>query len=210
MVEAVEVLVEELSCERFLQVALPHLIPEVPFEIRTFSGKHDLLKKLPGRLKGYAHYARQADIGIVVLVDRDSDDCVQLKAALDEMARDAGLVTASQVALGQRFDVLNRIAVEELEAWFFGDTAALRSAFPRLPEGLAARARYRDPDAIAGGTAEALEQLLQAHGYAPGGLAKVATAEGIAPHMDIDRNTSTSFQHFRDGLRRLVTRGEGA
>lgn len=50
------------------------------------------------------------------------------------------------------FQVLNRLAIEELEAWFFGDVAALHSAYPRVPSTLGRRSRYRDPDAIRGGT----------------------------------------------------------
>lgn len=206
MIGRLEVLVEELSCERFLRCALPRIVPDVPFEIRTFNGKPDLLRKLPARLRGYSHMARTTDLGIVVVIDRDNDDCIELKNRLDRMAEAAGLVTASGVAPGEQFDVLNRIVVEELEAWFFGDTAALRAAFPRLPAGVGQQARYRDPDGISGGTAEALEQLLQRHGYAPGGLAKVRTADDVVQHMDVEVNTSRSFQHFRDGVRRLSER----
>lgn len=208
MIGRLEVLVEELSCERFLRSALPRIVPNVPFEIRTFNGKHDLLRKLPGRLRGYAHLKQTADIGVVVVVDRDNDDCIDLKARLDRMAEKVGLATASRTPQGERFDVLNRIVVEELEAWFFGDIAALRNVFPRLPESLAQQAKYRDPDAIVGGTAETLQRLLQRHGYARGGLAKVKTAEQVVQHMDFEGNTSQSFRQFRDGVRRLAARSD--
>ncbi len=102
-------------------------------------------------------------------------------------------------------DVVNRIAVEELEAWFFGDIPALCGAYPRIPASLGGQAKYRDPDAIRGGTWEALERVLQARGYHPGGLAKTVAATEIAQHMDVDANRSRSFQAFRDGVRRLVS-----
>lgn len=54
---------------------------------------------------------------------------------------------------GQVFQVVNRIAVEELEAWFFGDWSALQAAYPRVPATIPQKARFRDPDAIVGGTA---------------------------------------------------------
>jgi uncharacterized protein DUF4276 len=91
-----------------------------------------------------------------------------------------------------------------LEAWFLGDMPALRAAYPRLPAGLEFRAKYRDPDAVAGGTWEALEHLLQRYGYFPTRLAKTVAAAEIARHTNVETNRSGSFQAFRDGLRRLV------
>jgi hypothetical protein len=121
------------------------------------------------------------------------------------MARSAGLVPASDAAPGEPFDVLNRIAVEELEAWLLGDVPALREAYPRIPASLGNKERFRDPDAVRGGTAEALEQELKRHGYHAAGLRKVSNAEKVARHMTVDQNTSLSFQHFRDGVRRILT-----
>ncbi len=95
---------------------------------------------------------------------------------------------------------INRIAVEELEAWFFGDVGALVAAYPGVPETLDRRAKYRNPDAIAGGTWEALERVLQEAGHHGGGLAKVRAARDIAAHMDPGRNRSRSFQVFRDAI----------
>jgi hypothetical protein len=65
-------------------------------------------------------------------------------------------------------------------------------------------ARYRDPDAIAGGTWEAFERVLRQSGYFRGGLRKVEAARTIAPHIDPARNTSRSFQVLRDALVELA------
>lgn len=205
-----EVLVEERSAEHALRVLLPRIVPNADFEVRVFQGKVDLLKKLPDRLKGYASWITRADTCLVVLVDRDDDDCLKLKADMERVASAAGLLTAAAVPASRRADVLNRIAVEELEAWFFGDVSALCAAYPRIPASLGQRAKYRDPDAIAGGTWEALERVFQNHGYHLGGLAKVAAATAIVQHMNVDVNCSRSFQLFRDGVRRLVAGGSGA
>ena len=62
------------------------------------------------------------------------------------------------------------------------------------------QAKYRDPDAITGGTWEALERLLQKAGYFKTGLRKIEAARSIAAHMDPTRNTSQSFQVFRSAL----------
>jgi len=50
------------------------------------------------------------------------------------------------------FQVINRIAIEELEAWFFGDWPAMCAAYPKLDASVPKRAGLRDPDAIKGGT----------------------------------------------------------
>lgn len=197
-----EILVEELSAEAALRILMPKVLPGVSYEIRVFRGKADLVKKLPQRLAGYAAWPGRAS-RIVVLIDRDDEDCVSLRRHLDDVAARAGFAVT-----GPARTVVNRIAVEELEAWFFGDIDAVIAAFPRVPTGSANKNGFRDPDAIRGGTWEALERLLQAHGYHRGGLAKVAAAQAIAAHMNIENNRSRSFQVFRDGVRLLAETGD--
>jgi hypothetical protein len=121
-----EFLVEEISAERALLALLPKMVgPDVTFVIRPFEGKRDLLAKLPGRLRGYAHWIGETNTKVIVLVDEDRQDCLRLKADLERAADDAGLATKTAAGDGQRFVVLNRIVVEELEAWFFGDCDAV-------------------------------------------------------------------------------------
>ena len=105
-----------------------------------------------------------------------------------------------------KFEVINRLAIEELEAWFFGDPEALVQAYPRVPATIGRKAQYRNPDAIAGGTWEALERVLQKAGYFPGGMSKVETARNISKYMDPLRNSSKSFQVFRDAVTGLAPR----
>ena len=95
----------------------------------------------------------------MVLVDHDRDDCLQLKQQLEQMATEAGLVTKTQGA--ERFQVVNRVVIEELESWFFGDWPAVRRAYPKVPENIPRRAKYRNPDEITGGTWEALEREMK-------------------------------------------------
>jgi len=101
---------------------------------------------------------------------------------------------------GSRFRVLNRIAVEELEAWFFGDVEAINQAYEGVPLTLGTKSAYQDPDAIKGGTWEAMERELQRAGYFKGGLAKIKAARAISANMVPSRNRSRSFQLFRKGL----------
>jgi len=197
-VERVEVLVEEPSAEAALDALLPRLLGSIPFAVHPHRGKDDLLAKLPGKLRGYAGWL-PADWRILVIVDRDADDCRTLKRRLDAMAKAAGLRTRSSARPG-RWAVANRIAIEELEAWFFGDWAAVKAAFPRVADGVPRRARYREPDRIQGGTWEALEQVLQEAGYFPAGLPKIEVARSISGHLDPTVNLSMSFRALRDVL----------
>lgn len=197
----VEVLVEERSAESALDLLLPRIIPEATFRIHAHQGKRDLLRKLPSRLRGYTHW-HVKDLLVVVLLDEDRSDCQALKNQLEEIATQARLTTKSATR-GRRFQVLNRIAVEELEAWYFGDCTAVRAAYPRVSRTLENDQRYRNPDAVRGGTWEAFERVLQKAGYHKGGLAKVAAARDVATHMEAGRNTSQSFIAFREGLRAL-------
>lgn len=196
----VEFLVEEPSAEVFLRGILPKLFLGRPtIDIHTFQGKRDLLNNLPSRLLGYKRWL-PSDWRIVVLVDEDRQDCQALKHEMEDAARFASLVTKTAAGPMSRFSVLNRIAVEELEAWYFGDAPALAAAFPGVPLSLSRKSKYRDPDAIKGGTWEALEKVLKHAGYYPSGLAKIDAARRIAERFDPSRNKSHSFQVFRAGL----------
>jgi hypothetical protein len=83
-----------------------------------------------------------------VLVDADQDDCRALKRTLEDAASAVGLPTRSAVGAAGGFVVLNRIAIEELEAWFLGDVEAVATAYPGVPLSLGQRQRFRDPDAV--------------------------------------------------------------
>lgn len=200
-----EVLVEEQSAEHALSIVLPQLLgSQGTFAIHAFQGKQDLLRRLPERLRGYASWIDMAVTRVLVLVDEDRQDCLVLKAQLEDAARRAGLSTRATAVAGEPFAVLNRIAVEELEAWFFGDPDALRSAYPRVPAGLERRARFRSPDQIPGGTSQALAKVLQDAGYHRGGLRKISAAREIAAHMDLARNTSPSCRCFCEGVLEII------
>ena len=203
-VEHLEVVVEDLSMEAALRLLLPKITSVETFEIYPHQCKGDLLLRLPQRFQGYKRRIQndpwfRDHCRIVVIVDRDDDDCHLLKQRLEEMAEAAGLTTRAHARSGL-YIVVNRIAVEELEAWYFGDWQAVRQAFPRVPATVPYQAKYRRPDDIAGGTSEALERLLQRAGYFSGGLRKVEMARTLAYHMVPERNVSPSFRALRDAL----------
>ena len=192
-----ELYVEEPSAKAALDVLVPKIVGEGhTFDVHCFRNKPELLKEIPKRLRAYARWIPD-DWRIAVLVDEDRQNCYELKAGLLRAATDAGI----------RNRVLSRIAVEELEAWFFGDFDAVRAVYPKLPATLSQRKGFRDPDAIQGGTWEALDRVLRQAGY-HAGLVKTENAKRVAERMDPDRNRSRSFQAFRIGLRRLVDASE--
>jgi Domain of unknown function (DUF4276) len=195
-----EFLVEEASLESALIQLLPKILPStVSSKIHAFRGKTDLLAKLPNRLKGYQAWL-PPDWKIVVLIDEDREDCLKLKKQLEDIAILAGLITKSSCQKNKSFQVLNRIVVEELEAWFFGDVEAICQAYPKVSANLATQQPYRDPDAIKGGTWEALERVLRRAGYHQGGLEKYKASSEISKYMNPESNRSKSFQVFCQGL----------
>jgi hypothetical protein len=198
-VEHVVFLLEEPSLEAALAELLPRMLGNITFELHQFGGKGRLLTRLPDRLAGYASWL-PATHRIVVVLDRDADDCKQLKQALTDIAKRAGLKPKAGVGTWQ---VAYRIAIEELEAWFFGDWMAVQAAYSRVKATVPQKAGYRDPDQIKGGTWEALERVLQDAGYFPGGLAKIELARAVSSQMEPARNVSGSFGALRSLLASL-------
>lgn len=206
MAREIHIHVEEPSMEAYLTELLPRLGHEVgSVRIINHSGKQKLLREIPQRLRGYARIPVQFRPLTLVLVDRDDDDCHVLKQTLEAAVQAAGLVSKSSAA-DPSFDVVNRIVIEELESWHFGDVSALAAEYPGVPENLGTKAKFRDPDAIAGGAHEALLRVLQAAGYhrSVPTLPKVDTARRLARHNDFINNRSMSFQQFRHGLHALT------
>lgn len=185
--------------EAFVRALLPRLLPQdKSFEVHAFQGKGDLLVKLEARLRGYAAWLPN-DWRVVVVVDRDDEDCHDLKERLEAMALRSGLRSRSRAG-GLPWQLVNRIAVEELEAWYFGDWEAVRAAYPRVSAHIPQRQGFRDPDAVTGGTWEAFERVMQRHGYFKGGLRKIEAARAIGTHIDAERSRSQSFSVFQKAL----------
>lgn len=203
MLEHLLVFVEEYSMEATLEKLLPKLLNNISFQIIRFQCKDDMLSKLPSQLKAYSSWIPDT-WSILVLVDRDDDDCIKLKNNLENLSSNAGLKTKTRAKKGQHFTVTNRIIIEELESWFFGDWKAVTTAFPKVSSTIPKRSPYRIPDEIKGGTWEALERILKKAGYFATGLRKIECARSIAEHMSITSNQSNSFNCFRKAIDIIV------
>ena len=181
-------------------------IGRIPKNLRgvTDPKKRILLDRLPKILRGYGRSLK--DIGdlaaVVVVVDLDDRDCMAFKRELLD------LLNACNPRPRR---TLFRIAIEESEAWLLGDRGAVKAAYPDAKDPVLDR--YVQ-DSICG-TWEVLADAvhpggsaqLKASGYPATGAAKCEWAENIAPHLDVDRNRSRSFQVFRDGVTTLARAG---
>lgn len=203
----IEVIVEEASMERTLRHLIPKVRPEwsSPRFINC-KGRDKLLKTLPGVLHSYAMRAQHdLDFRVMVLIDNDGGDCEALKMRLEDMARQAGLMTKSEAG-GGNFTAVNRIVIEELESWFLGDPQAIRKAFENLPGSFEEREPYRNPEQ--NGAWETLQRLLNEHRYYADvePFPKYEVADLVAPHMNIEpgANRAASFDAFIEGLRACV------
>jgi hypothetical protein len=180
-----EILLEEESAERALRVLVPKIVGRERAKavaFRKFRGKYALKKDLPVILKGYAARLKGA----------------ALKQKLEQIALEAGLITRSMATAAKPFQILNRIAIEELEAWYFGDIRALCEAYPKVEEHLG-RLKEIEPDSISN-TAEALKKVFE-KAYRKRNPSKIEVAERVAQHMQPERNRSRSFKVFCEGLK---------
>ncbi|MET8883065.1 DUF4276 family protein [Streptomyces rubiginosohelvolus] len=198
-----EFLVEEESAAEALKPLLSKIFAgeQIRTAVRQFQGKPDLLKKLPQRLQGYAAARRRGeDIRVVILVDLDTDSCVALKKKLEEAAGEAGLITRARSDDEGVFHVLNRIAIRELESWYFGDWGAVRKAFPKVSREVP-RAYKRNPDSVSGKCSDAFEKALRSSGVKIS--SKPEWGRRVGPHLSLEGNASPSFNAFISGVREI-------
>lgn len=173
-------LLEERSMKTLLDGLLPRLVPALSFFCVPHEGKQDLEKSIPRKLKAW----REPGVRFVIVRDNDGADCHDLKKRLLTLCAVAG-----------RPNSLVRIACQELEAWYFGESSAVANAFvsPGM-NGIEKKARYRDPDAIQQPSRE-LSRLIPE-------FQKVSGARRMSQFLSRNGNISRSFQVFMDAVER--------
>jgi len=211
-----EILVEDLSGEKALDTLVPKIIGDQhTFRTHSYKGighipknlkagsdaeKRILLDQLPKLLKGYGKtFASYSYPAAVILVCDLDEKC--LKVFRQEL-----------------IDILNHcnpppetrfcIAIEEGEAWFLGDLAAIKEAYPQAKDNIL---KSYQNDAICGTWEKLADALypggakkLQSQGWQAIGAEKSKWAESISPKMNIENNQSPSFCYFREKLRNLI------
>jgi hypothetical protein len=160
--------------------------------------KRILLDRLPKILQGYGRSLQNIEAAVLVVVDLDDRECLQFKQELVSILE----------RCYPRPNALFRIAIEEIEAWFFGDKVALKRAYPHAKDSVL---NMYDQDSICGTWEKMADAIyhggsvkLKALGYPLIGEVKREWAKNISPQININNNNSKSFQVFCTGVKRLA------
>ena len=213
-----EILVEDPSGKRMLDILVPKIIGnQHSFKVHAYQGigriprnltnstdarNRRLLDQLPRLLRGYgntfAKYPANYSAAVILVCDLD-DRC--LKVFREELFT---VLNACNPKPETRFC----IAIEEGEAWLFGDLPAIKVAYPNARDGVL---NCYENDSICG-TWECLADAvfqgganrLKKEGWRSVGREKSAWAERVSPHMNVEINKSPSFRYFRQKIRELT------
>lgn len=214
-----EILVEDQSGKKALDILIPKIIGfKHTFKVHPYKGigripknlssnadasKRILLTQLPQLLRGYgntfAKYPKEYPAAVILVCDLDVK-C--LKAFREELHT---ILNACDPKPETRFCV----AIEEGEAWFLGDIAALKKAYPQAKDSVL---NTYINDSICGTWEKLADAIfpggstaLSAKGWQAIGAEKFKWAEKITPHMDVDNNASPSFDYLRTKMMELCT-----
>ncbi|MEH2092436.1 hypothetical protein [Nostoc sp. 'Peltigera membranacea cyanobiont' N6] len=213
-----EILVEDISGKIALEILVPKIIntEQHTFNIHHYKGigripknltstsdpkKRILLDQLPRLIQGYgntfASYPPDYHAVLIIICDLDDRCLSAFRKELLELVNSCNPKPKTQFC----------IAIEEGEAWYLGDLAAVKAAYPSAKQ--AVLNSYTNDeicgtweklaDAVYSGGRQKLSKLA----YQAIGKEKATWAERISPLMDIGNNQSPSFCYFRDQLRRL-------
>ena len=209
-----EILVEDESGKKALNILIPKLIDhEHTFTVHAYKGigripknlgahedarKRILLTQLPRLLRGYGNtftnYPENYSAAVILVCDLDDKCLKDFRRELDAILQ--GCTPRPRT----RFC----IAIEEGEAWLFGDIPAIKKAYPEAKN--AVLSSYHN-DSICGTWEKLADALfpggaaaLSAKGWQAVGEAKSVWAERITPHMDVNNNKSPSFAYFRSKI----------
>ena len=211
-----EFLIEDSSGERLLQALLPKFLGQQgslhTWRLHSYKGvgripkklekagdpaKRILLDQLQRLMRGYG---RTPGVdAVVVILDSDRRNCRDFLTELKSLI----------ISCDPPPNAMFRLAVEEMEAWYFGDGVALLKAYPKAKQEILDR-YVQDSvcdtwellaDAIYPGGSLAIRKA----GWPLPGQVKHEWAANIGPLLDPDRNSSPSFGELRDGLRTLTS-----
>jgi hypothetical protein len=212
----IEILVEDSSGEKLLGILLPKILgmqgAPHSWRLHSYKGigripkglssaadpaKRILLDNLPRLLGGYGK--TPGIDAVVIILDSDKRNCRDFLAELKAIANESDPSPRTMF----------RLAIEEIEAWYFGDEAALLKAYPKAKKDVLSRYKQDSvcdtweklADAVYRGGSAAINMA----GWPLPGQIKHEWAEKIGPMLELDRNVSPSFGKLRDGLRDLIS-----
>lgn len=135
---------------------------------------------------------------LVVIVDCDNENCKELKKQLECICNKARLSSKTKCK-NPNWNIVTRIAIKELEAWYFGDWAAVKAAYPKI----SANAPRIPPDQVVNAW-ETFHKILRQKKYFLGGLNKGQAAAEIGRHIDARRSRSPSFKKLYCAIEEAV------
>jgi hypothetical protein len=184
------VFTEEPSMKNVLEILLPKILPSnYTFRIFSHQGKQDLEKAIE---KTIPTLSKIPGAKIIVTRDQDNEDCKVLKQNLID-----------KLKTNCTSPFLVRILCHELETWFLGDMQAIEKAYNRFKaDQYINKKNYRDVDNIRYPNKELLKIIPEYQGRSR--LPKIEVSEKITNHLDFERNTSTSFNFFVSGVKKLT------
>ncbi len=212
-----EILVEDISGKTALDIIVPKIIGnQHTFNIHSYRGigripqglrstsdpqKRILLDRLPQLIQGYgktfAGYPLDYSAVLIIICDLDDRCLSNFRRELLDLVDKCNSKPETHFC----------IAIEEGEAWYLGDLAAVKAAYPKAKDTIL---NSYTSDNICG-TWEKLADALFVGGHQ--GLTKLGRqkigeeksvwAKKISPNMDVDQNQSPSFCYFRNKLRYL-------
>ncbi len=212
-----EIHVEDQSGKKMLDILVPKIVGSAhTFRVHPYRGvgqirknmrdakdakKRILLDNLPKLLKGHGRtFAGRQNYHEVVILVCDLDD-KGLKTFRSELYR---ILDACNPKPETRFC----IAIEEGEAWFLGDLAAIKTTYPKAKDSVL-NSYVNDhicgtweklADAVYPGGSSSLIKK----GWQVIGREKSKWAEEITPNMNVAENKSPSFCYFRGKMRELM------
>jgi hypothetical protein len=210
-----EILVEDYSGKKMLEILVPKIIAAGDtFAVNSYKGigripkdlghspdaaKRHLLTQLPRLLKGFGRtflgYGASYEATLVVVCDLDTRCFRKFRQEL------GAVLSACNPKPPTRFC----LAIEEGEAWMLGDIEAVLCSYPRAKQTILHN--YVN-DSICG-TWELLAEAvypggaseLSKKGWSTVGREKSKWAMSIPHFMNVNSNTSPSFNHFCAKLR---------
>jgi len=184
--------VEEESMGKFLEGILPRLgFNSDNFEIKEHRGKPDLMSNLDKLIPTLSKQAQQ----IIVLVDRDNENCIGLKKNIKKKMEDH---------CSCEYKI--RIVCHELEAWFLGDMDAIKKCSERFkPDSYRNKAQYRDIDSIRMPKPSTLIEKIVPNWQTTYYSSKPKFASEISKHISLENkaNKSHSFNVFLETVKSI-------
>jgi hypothetical protein len=171
---------EEESAKVLVQALLPRLVEaKHPVRYVVFEGKQDMDRQLERKLRAYVN----PDARFLVLRDKDSSNCHEVKKRLSDICTLAG-----------KRKVTIRIACHEIESWYLADMEALGLAYPRNLAHHQNKKKFRKPDDLAN-PVEEVRRLVPEY-------QKVEGSRRMGKVLDIGNTRSRSFFHFTQAILR--------